>query len=68
MNFTVSKEEINKALSLINTIVEKKTTMPIMANVLISAEDGYVRFSGSDLDIGSQAKPENQLKNPSFLQ
>lgn len=62
MNFTVSKEEISKALSLISTIVEKKTTMPIMANVLISAEDGFVRFSGSDLDITALATVNAKVK------
>lgn len=51
MNILISKAELSRALTLIQNIVEKKTTMPIMSNVLISAEDGLVKLSGSDLEI-----------------
>lgn len=62
MNIIVSKDELSRALSIINNIVEKKTTMPIMANVLISAEDGHVRFSGSDLEITALATAPAKVK------
>ena len=40
MEITISKEELSRALHVTQNVVEKKTTMPILANVLLSATDG----------------------------
>lgn len=62
MNIIVLKEDIQRALSLINGIVEKKANMPIMANVLISVEDNIVKFSGSDVEIAAQVIVQAKVK------
>jgi DNA polymerase-3 subunit beta len=62
MKFTLSNTDLFKALNLIGNIVEKKATMPILANVLISAEEGKVFFSGSELDITAQTQVPAKVK------
>jgi DNA polymerase-3 subunit beta len=62
MKFTLSKTDLFKALNLIANVVEKKATMPILANVLISAEEGKVFFSGSELDITAQTQVPAKVK------
>ncbi len=51
MRIEVPLRELNKKISAISSVVPAKTTMPILSTVLISAEDGEVRFSATDLDI-----------------
>ena len=62
MKLTISNTELVKSLNLIGSIVEKKATMPILANVLISAEEGKVSFSGSELDITAQTNVVAKVK------
>lgn len=53
MEFQIAIEELQKALGRTQGIAERKTSIPILANVLIeaSAENGFVRFTTFDLDI-----------------
>ena len=52
MEIKISKTELLKTLSLISGIVEKKTTMPILTNVLIEAKTKKVVFTATDLEVG----------------
>ena len=52
MEFRITKSELLKGLSRIQAIVEKRNTMPILANTLIEAEGEKVFISATDLDVG----------------
>jgi DNA polymerase-3 subunit beta len=53
MELKISAEELKKALTRAQGIVDRKTTMPILANVLLSAtKDGLLKVTAFDLDIG----------------
>jgi len=52
MEFTVRKFDLLQELTLIQGVVERKTTIPILANVLVKAEGGELRIAATDLDIG----------------
>ncbi|HET7832881.1 MAG TPA: DNA polymerase III subunit beta [Gallionella sp.] len=47
----IDKETILKPLQLIIGIVERKQTLPILSNVLITHFDGKLRFTATDLEI-----------------
>jgi DNA polymerase III subunit beta len=47
----VALDEFSKKMNAISTVVPSKTTMPILATVLISAEKGNFTISATDLDI-----------------
>ncbi len=64
MQITVSKSELNQLLSLIQTIVEKRNTMPILANVLLTAADGTLRASATDLEITAVGMINAQVQTP----
>jgi hypothetical protein len=42
---------VRKAVSQAQSVVERRNTIPILANVLIEAEGGHVSFRATDLDI-----------------
>jgi len=52
MEFTVRKFDLLQELTLIQGVVERKTTIPILANVLVRAEEGELRIVATDLEIG----------------
>ena len=52
MEFTTRKFDLLQELTLIQGVVERKTTIPILANVLVHAEGGELRIAATDLEIG----------------
>ncbi len=52
MNFSIDKKDIIGELQLLQGIVEKRNTMPILANVLIEVSDKEVNLTGTDLEVG----------------
>ena len=51
MKFIVTKSEIFKTLSHLQSIVSKKNTLPILSNILIEAENNNLILSSTDMDI-----------------
>ncbi|MFN7130473.1 MAG: DNA polymerase III subunit beta [Myxococcales bacterium] len=52
MEFRIAAEELHKALHRAQGIAERKTTIPILANVLLQAKKGGISITAFDLDIG----------------
>lgn len=52
MKCDVITEYLKKALSLIERIISKDTTLPILNSILISVEQGVVKITGTNLEIG----------------
>lgn len=51
MKFSVSKETFVKQLQMVVGVVERRQTLPILANVLISLKDGELALTGTDLEV-----------------
>ena len=51
MELTVAKADLQKELQLCQGVVEKRSTIPILSNVLIKAADGRIQISATDLDV-----------------
>jgi len=51
MDITVSREAFLKPLQSVSSVVEKKQTLPILSNVLITAKEGKLSLIGTDLEI-----------------
>ena len=51
MKLTIERAALIKALGHVQSVVERRNTIPILSNVLLSAEDGAVAFSATDLDM-----------------
>lgn len=52
MKFTIAKEDLLEGLQQVQQVVSSRTTLPILSNVLIEAEEGGLRFTTTDLDVG----------------
>lgn len=51
MKLTVEQTPLSKALAKVAGIIEKRNTIPILANVMLRAEDDRLTITGTDLDI-----------------
>ena len=51
MEFTINRDTFLKALGHANGIIEKKTTFPILSNILIEAKDLKIKITATDMDI-----------------
>ena len=51
MEFIINRDIFLKSLSHAYGIIEKKTTLPILSNILIEAKDSKIRITATDLDI-----------------
>src|SRR5689334_8263801 len=51
MKVTVERAELLKSLGHVHRVVERRNTIPILANVLIKAEDGKLSLKATDLDL-----------------
>jgi DNA polymerase-3 subunit beta len=52
MKFSIEKEDILHELQLLQGIVEKRSTMPILGNILVKVTDKKVELTGTDLEVG----------------
>jgi DNA polymerase III subunit beta len=51
MKITVERAELLKALGHVHRVVERRNTIPILANVLIKADAGKLSLKATDLDL-----------------
>ena len=51
MRLTIERSALLKALNHVQSVVERRNTIPILSNVLIGAQDDAVRLTATDLDI-----------------
>jgi DNA polymerase-3 subunit beta len=51
MKFTVTRDSLLKPLNLVAGVVERRQTLPILANVLIGVEGNQLSLTGTDLEV-----------------
>ncbi len=67
MEFIAQKADLLRELSLIQGIVERKNTIPILANVLIEATDNKIELAATDLDVGLRCSLRATVSEPGAL-
>jgi DNA polymerase III subunit beta len=62
MEFTVSRADLVRELNLSQGVVEKKTTIPILSNVLVEADGDRIHLTATDLELGIRASCPARVK------
>ncbi|GGH39091.1 DNA polymerase III, beta subunit [Cribrihabitans marinus] len=62
MKISIERGALLKAVSQAQSVVERRNTIPILANVLIEAEGDQVQFRATDLDIEVLDKAPAQVE------
>lgn len=56
MEITISRDEFLQGLYFTQGVVEKRSTMPILANTLMEAKDNYLEITATDLEIAVKGR------------
>jgi len=51
MKFSINQQDLQKSLSYCQGVIEKRSTLPILSNVLLNASNGKLTITATDLDI-----------------
>ncbi len=63
MEFTIKQSVLKDELGYVNGIVEKKSTIPVLSNILIeSIGENAIRILGTDLDVTIRCEAEADIK------
>ena len=62
MEFTVKKFDLLEELDLTQGVVERKTTIPILSNLLIEAKDSSIVITATDLELSIRTSCEAKVK------
>jgi len=52
MKVTVLQENLTRGLSIVSKAVSPRSTLPVLANVLIASDEGRLRLSATNLELG----------------
>lgn len=64
MKLTASREDILNPLQSVIGVVERRQTMPVLANVLLSARDDKLSITGTDLEVELVATASASVQAP----
>lgn len=51
MKFSISRDSLVKSLNLVAGVVERRQTLPILANVLLVLKEEWLSLTGTDLEV-----------------
>jgi DNA polymerase III subunit beta len=64
MKLTATREDLLAPLQSVIGVVERRQTMPVLANVLLSARDNRLAITGTDLEVELVAATKVGLEQP----
>jgi DNA polymerase-3 subunit beta len=67
MELVARKNDLLRELQLFQGIVERKNTIPILANVLMDAKGDEVRFLATDLEVALRSHCAATIVKPGSL-
>jgi len=67
MKLSIQRDKFLEGLSTVQSVVSTRTTLPILANVLLVAEEGQLSLSTTDLDTGIQTSVEAEVEKPGSI-
>jgi DNA polymerase-3 subunit beta len=67
MRFTITRENFLQGLAAVAGSIPTRTTLPVLSNILIEAEEGAVRMSGTDLDTSVSVRVPAEVAEPGAI-
>ena len=64
MQLTIERADLLKSLTHVQSVVERRNTIPILSNVMLEAADGKLAFTATDMDLSIVEEVPVQLTQP----
>jgi DNA polymerase-3 subunit beta len=67
VKITCNRRVLHEALQHVSRVVSGRTTLPILSNLLLEAQDGKLRVVGYDMEIGAQSTVAIEMEEEGAL-
>lgn len=68
LKFAIGKNTLKRELDFMQGVIEKKSTIPVLSNILIeSVDDTGIRITGTDLDVTLRCETEANITAPGSM-
>ncbi|MFQ5876726.1 MAG: DNA polymerase III subunit beta [Acidobacteriota bacterium] len=67
MDFVTSRDHLFRELQAMQGIVERRSTIPILSNILIDAAGGRAELMATDMEVGIRSRCEAEVSEPGSL-
>lgn len=67
MKITIARQDLLDAVNKVKTVVSTKSALPILAHILMEAEDSSVRLSATDLKLSIECSVDCTVEKPGSL-
>lgn len=62
MKFKIQRESLLKPLQLVSGVVERRQTLPVLANVMLTADHNGIQLTGTDLEVELVARMKAEVE------
>ena len=62
MELSIRREDLTRGLYLVQGVVERRSTVPILANVLIESAEGGITLTATDMEVGLRVRTPADVK------
>ncbi|MBE7636036.1 DNA polymerase III subunit beta [Sneathiella sp. P13V-1] len=67
MKLTIERSTLLTALNHVQSVVERRNTIPILSNILLNAENGSLGLTATDLDLAINEQAEADIQTPGAI-
>lgn len=67
MKLTIERSTLLSALNHVQSVVERRNTIPILSNILLNAEDGTLGLIATDLDLAINEQVPADIQTPGAI-
>jgi DNA polymerase-3 subunit beta len=67
MKVTCPQESLARGLAIVSRAVASRTTLPILTNILLETDDGRLKLSATNLEIGIRCWVEARVEQPGAI-
>ena len=67
MKTIIERSDLLKALNHVQSVVERRNTIPILSNVLLEADNGVLSLTATDLEIEMRERVEAEIVQPGAI-
>src|SRR5690606_25121253 len=67
MKFTITRDNLLQGLAAVGASIPTRTTLPVLSNILLEADEEGVQLSGTDLDMAVSVRVPADVEEPGAL-
>ena len=67
MELTFEKDDLLKAVQVLQGVAGSRNTLPILSNILINAQDEHIEMSATDLEVGIRIRVNGTIVEPGSI-